>query len=119
MRISNIQRQTNETDIKLKINLDGSGSSSIDTGIGFYDHMLNHVALHGLFDLNIKCKGDLEVDPHHTVEDCALVLGQGIDKALSDRKGINRMGSMYVPMDEALGFVAVDLFRETVYSLSW
>ena len=121
MRISEIQRQTNETDIQLKINLDGSGIASIDTGIGFYDHMLNHVALHGLFDLKIKCKGDLEVDPHHTVEDCALVLGQAIDKALSDRKGINRMGSMYVPMDEALGFVAVDLSGRpyTVFQGEW
>ena len=121
MRISEIQRKTNETDIQLKINLDGSGIASINTGIGFFDHMLNHVALHGLFDLDLQCKGDLEIDPHHTVEDCALVLGGAIDKALSDRKGINRMGSMYVPMDETLGFVAVDLSGRpyTVFQGEW
>jgi imidazoleglycerol-phosphate dehydratase len=121
MRISEIKRKTNETDIQLRIDLDGSGLASIDTGIGFYDHMLNHVAVHGLFDLKLKCEGDLEVDPHHTVEDCALVLGQAIDQALSDRKGINRMGSMYVPMDETLGFVAVDLSGRpfTVFQGEW
>ena len=121
MRISEIKRKTNETEIQLRIDLDGSGLASIDTGIGFYDHMLNHFAVHGLFDLKLKCEGDLEVDPHHTVEDCALVLGQAIDQALADRKGINRMGSMYVPMDEALGFVAVDMSGRpfTVFQGEW
>ena len=80
----------------------------IDTGIGFLDHMLHHIAVHGLFDLEIQARGDLEVDPHHTVEDCALVIGQAFDQALTDRKGIYRMGHAYVPMDEALAFVALD-----------
>jgi imidazoleglycerol-phosphate dehydratase len=109
MRAANIQRKTTETDIQLSLNLDGTGQAQIDTGIGFLDHMLRHVAVHGLFDLDIEAAGDLEIDPHHTVEDVAIVLGQAFDRALDDRKGIVRMGSAYVPMDEALAFVAVDL----------
>jgi imidazoleglycerol-phosphate dehydratase len=109
MRAANIQRKTTETDIQLSLNLDGTGQAQIDTGIGFLDHMLRHVAVHGLFDLDIEAAGDLEIDPHHTVEDVASVLGQAFDRALDDRKGIVRMGSAYVPMDEALAFVAVDL----------
>jgi imidazoleglycerol-phosphate dehydratase len=109
MRTANIDRKTNETDISLKLNLDGKGDHAIDTGVGFLDHMLSHVAVHGLFDLELKARGDLQVDVHHTVEDCALVLGQAFDQALGDRAGIVRMGSAYVPMDESLAFVCVDL----------
>jgi imidazoleglycerol-phosphate dehydratase len=109
MRIAEIRRKTSETEIRLRLNLDGSGQHKIDTGVGFFDHMLGHVAVHGLFDLELEAKGDLHIDSHHTVEDCALVLGQAFDQALGDRKGIMRMGSAYVPMDEALAFVAVDL----------
>ncbi len=109
MRNSTISRRTSETDITLSLNLDGSGRASIATGVGFLDHLLRHVAVHGLFDLDVKAAGDLEIDPHHTVEDVGIVLGQAFDQALGDRKGIARMGSAYVPMDEALAFVAVDL----------
>jgi imidazoleglycerol-phosphate dehydratase len=109
MRTANINRKTNETDISLELNLDGKGDHTIDTGVGFLYHMLSHVAVHGLFDLNLKARGDLQVDVHHTVEDCALVLGQAFDQALGDRAGIVRMGSAYVPMDESLAFVCVDL----------
>jgi imidazoleglycerol-phosphate dehydratase len=109
MRTAVITRTTNETEISLRLNLDGSGACKIDTGIGFLDHMLSHLAVHGLFDLQLEAKGDLHIDAHHTVEDCALVLGQAIDQALGDRRGIMRMASTYVPMDEALAFVAVDL----------
>jgi imidazoleglycerol-phosphate dehydratase len=108
-RAAAIQRQTTETNISLSLNLDGSGQASIATGVGFLDHMLRHIAVHGLFDLDVKASGDLEIDPHHTVEDVGIVLGQAFDRALGDRKGIVRMGSAYTPMDEALAFVAVDL----------
>ena len=109
MRTSSINRKTDETDIAIELNLDGSGTHTLATGIGFLDHMLAHLAVHGLFDLTIRAAGDLEVDPHHTVEDVALVLGAAFDEALGDRKGIVRMGSAYVPMDESLAFVALDL----------
>jgi imidazoleglycerol-phosphate dehydratase len=109
MRKAEIHRQTGETDIRVSLELDGSGRHKIATGVGFFDHMLSHVAVHGLFDLNLEATGDLHVDAHHTVEDCALVLGQAFDQALGDRRGIVRTGSAYVPMDEALAFVAVDL----------
>ncbi|HZD57027.1 MAG TPA: imidazoleglycerol-phosphate dehydratase HisB [Anaerolineales bacterium] len=109
MRTAVITRTTNETEISLRLNLDGSGACKIDTGIGFLDHMLSHLAIHGFFDFQLEAKGDLHVDAHHTVEDCGLVLGQAIDQALGDRQGIVRMASAYVPMDEALAFVAVDL----------
>lgn len=109
MRIAKINRKTSETDIQLVLNLDGSGNYQIDTGIGFLDHMLSHVAVHGLFDLQIDANGDLQIDPHHTVEDCALVLGQAFDQALEQRQGIVRMASTYAPMDETLAFVAIDL----------
>jgi imidazoleglycerol-phosphate dehydratase len=108
-RTASIHRQTSETDIRLSLNLDGSGQHDIATGVGFLDHMLRHLAVHGLFDLTINALGDLEIDTHHTIEDVAIVLGQAIDQALSDRAGIQRMGSAYVPMDEALAFVALDL----------
>ena len=109
MRTAKVERKTNETQIALELNLDGTGQYSIDTAIGFLDHMLSHVAVHGLFDLELKARGDLHVDVHHTMEDCALVLGQAFDQALGDRAGIVRMGSAYVPMDESLAFVCVDL----------
>ena len=109
MRTSSISRKTNETDICLSINLDGSGKHEIATGLGFLDHILTHLAVHGLFDLSVKASGDLHVDEHHTVEDVALVLGQAFAEALGDKKGIVRTAHAYVPMDEALAFVAVDL----------
>jgi len=109
MRTASISRQTNETDIHIDLDLDGSGQHDIDTGVGFLDHMLTHIAVHGLFDLTVKATGDLHIDVHHTVEDVALVLGSAFDQALGDRKGIVRMASCYAPMDEALAFVALDL----------
>ncbi len=109
MRTATISRKTFETDITLSFNLDGTGKADIATGIGFLDHLLRHIAVHGLFDLDVRATGDLEIDPHHTVEDVGIVLGQAFDQALGDRRGIVRMGSAYVPMDESLAFVAVDL----------
>jgi imidazoleglycerol-phosphate dehydratase len=109
MRSAEIDRKTKETEIKARLNLDGSGIYRIQTGLGFLDHMLGHIALHGLFDLDLTAQGDLEVDPHHTMEDCALVLGQAFDRALGERKGIVRAASAYVPMDESLAFVSLDL----------
>lgn len=109
MRTAEISRQTNETQITVKLNLDGSGQHEIATGIGFFDHMLTHLAVHGLFDLTVQAHGDLEVDTHHTIEDVALALGQAFDKALGDRRGIVRMGDCFAPMDETLAHVAIDL----------
>jgi len=109
MRTSTISRKTNETDIFIELNLDGSGRHNIATGVGFLDHMLTHLAVHGLFDLTVKAAGDLHIDVHHTVEDVALVLGSAFDQALGDRKGIVRMASFYAPMDETLAFVVLDL----------
>ena len=109
MRIANVERTTKETKIDITLNIDGSGRYEIATGLGFLDHMLTHIAAHGLFDLTVRAEGDLHVDPHHTVEDVALVLGRAFDQALGDRRGIARMAHAYVPMDETLGFVAVDL----------
>jgi imidazoleglycerol-phosphate dehydratase len=109
MRTATIHRQTKETDIQITLDLDGTGKYEVKTSIGFLDHMLAHLAVHGLFDLTVQGTGDLHIDPHHTVEDVALALGQAFDQALGDRAGIVRIGSAYVPMDEALAFVAVDL----------
>lgn len=109
MRTAEISRQTNETQITIKLEIDGTGKHEISTGIGFLDHMLTHLAVHGLFDLTVQAKGDLEVDTHHTVEDVALALGQAFDQALGDRKGIFRMGDCFAPMDETLAHVAIDL----------
>lgn len=109
MRKAQIKRTTAETDIALNINLDGKGASKIDTGCGFLDHMLTLFAKHGMFDLDVKCKGDVEVDYHHTTEDIGIVLGQAFEKALGDKKGITRYGSFILPMDEALILTAVDL----------
>lgn len=108
-RISEITRNTNETRIYMKLNLDGSGKSDIHTGIGFFDHMLNSFARHGFFDLTVKAEGDLMVDTHHTIEDTGIVLGQAIAQAVGDKKGIARYGSMLLPMDEALVLCALDL----------
>lgn len=104
-----INRKTKETDISLTLNLDGSGRSHIDTGIGFFNHMLEGFSRHGFFDLECKVKGDLEVDGHHTVEDTGIVLGQAIRQAVGDKKGMNRYGYFILPMDEALALCAVDL----------
>ena len=109
MRSAKVSRKTKETDLAVALDLDGTGQYDIATGIGFLDHMLAHVAVHGLFDLKVKAKGDLEVDAHHTLEDTALALGQAFDEALGERAGIVRMGSVTVPMDEALATVIVDL----------
>lgn len=109
MRTAEILRQTNETQVEINLNLDGTGVHVIDTGLGFLDHMLTHLAVHGLFDLTVNATGDLHIDSHHTVEDVALVLGQAFDKALGDRKGIFRMGDCFAPMDETLAHAAIDL----------
>ena len=109
MRHSEVSRETAETAVKLSLELDGSGRSEIDTGVGFLDHMLTLLALHGGFDLAVSCKGDLNVDAHHSVEDIGLCLGAAIAQALGKKRGINRYGSILLPMDEALILCAVDL----------
>lgn len=108
-RIADYVRKTKETDISLHLNLDGTGSSSIHTGIGFFDHMLDGFARHGLFDLKVNVAGDLAVDCHHTIEDTGIVLGNAIKEAVGDKKGIRRYGSCILPMDETLVLCAVDL----------
>lgn len=108
-RTASISRTTSETDIAVTLNLDGSGRSDIDTGIGFFDHMLRSFAKHGFFDLTAQVKGDLEVDCHHTIEDTGIVLGEAIKKAVGDKKGIRRYGSFALPMDETLVLTALDL----------
>ena len=120
-RMARVVRKTSETDIAAELILEGTGQHEINTEIGFFDHMLTAIAVHGLFDLTVQVKGDLHIDAHHTIEDVGLVLGQTLDKALGDRKGIQRMGHAYVTMDEALGFVAVDLSGRpyTVFHGQW
>ena len=108
-RSASINRRTKETDVRVKLNLDGSGRGRIDTGLPFLDHMLTLFARHGLFDLEIVCKGDLEIDDHHSVEDIALTFGQALREALGDKVGINRYGEAIVPMDEALCRSVIDL----------
>lgn len=108
-RTAQIQRKTKETEVRIDLNLDGSGVSEIATGVGFFDHMLTHVAKHGLLDLSVKANGDLHIDDHHTVEDVGIALGQAIDQALGDRSGIVRYGHAYVPMDESLVLCALDI----------
>ncbi len=107
-RTAQVTRQTAETLIDVQINLDGTGLSNLNTGIGFFDHMLDQIARHGLIDLDIQAKGDLHIDGHHTVEDVGITLGQAFAKALSDKRGIRRYGHAYVPLDEALSRVVVD-----------
>ncbi len=109
MREAKINRKTKETDIEVKLNLDGTGIGDISTGIGFFDHMLEGFTRHGLFDLTLKCKGDLNVDGHHTVEDCGIVLGNAIKEAIGDKAGIKRYGNFILPMDDALILCAIDL----------
>lgn len=109
MRLKKMNRKTSETDIELEINIDGAGNYDINSGIQFFDHMLNSFARHGLFDLNLKVDGDLEVDDHHTVEDVGITLGLAYKEALGDKKGIKRVANSLVPMDEALALVVVDL----------
>jgi imidazoleglycerol-phosphate dehydratase len=109
MRSATVQRKTGETDVSVTLNVDGRGRADVKTGVGFLDHMLTLFAHHGLFDLTVAATGDLHVDSHHTVEDVAICLGQALDKALGDRRGIVRTSHSYVPMDETLGLVVVDL----------
>lgn len=109
MRTSEITRKTKETDIELKLDLDGSGKVSIDTGIGFFNHMLTAFAVHSGIDLSVTCRGDLEVDGHHSVEDIGIVLGKAVSEALGDKAGIMRYGFFYIPMDEALAFCSMDI----------
>lgn len=109
MREASVERNTKETQIKLNLSLDGTGCASLETGIGFLDHMLDGFARHGLFDLNVQVHGDLEVDDHHTIEDTGIVLGTAIKEAIGDKKGIRRYGSCILPMDEVLVLCAIDL----------
>lgn len=109
MRSATVSRKTSETDVTVTVNLDGTGSHAIRTGIGFYDHMLEQLARHGLFDLDIRTVGDLHIDAHHTVEDTAIALGEAFRQALGDRAGITRYGHACVPMDETLARVALDI----------
>lgn len=108
-RIASIQRKTKETDISARLNIDGTGLSTINTGIGFFNHMLEGFSKHGFFDLNLNCEGDLAVDCHHTIEDCGIVLGNAVKEAIGDKKGIKRFGSCILPMDETLVLCAIDL----------
>ncbi len=109
MRQASIARKTRETEIAATVDLDGTGEASIATGVGFFDHMVDQLARHGLIDIDLKAVGDLHIDDHHTVEDCGIVLGQAVAKALGERKGIRRYGQAYVPMDETLARVVIDL----------
>ncbi len=108
-RISALSRKTKETDISVSLNIDGAGKAQINTGVGFFDHMLEGFSKHGFFDLKLQCEGDLEVDCHHTIEDCGIVLGNAIKEAVGDKKGMKRFGSCILPMDETLVLCAIDL----------
>ena len=116
IREASAQRNTKETQIQMKLNLDGTGVSDISTGIGFFDHMLDGFTRHGLFDLELRVQGDLEVDDHHTIEDTGIVLGTVIREAVGDKKGIRRYGSFILPMDETLVLCAVDLCGRPYFS---
>ena len=107
-RTADVTRQTAETNIRVAVNLDGTGQSRLSTGIGFLDHMIDQIARHGLIDLDVQCEGDLHIDGHHTVEDIGITLGQAFAKAVGDKKGIRRYGHAYVPLDEALSRVVID-----------
>lgn len=109
MRIAEVNRNTLETQIQVVINLDGSGKSSFDTGLPFLEHMMDQIARHGLIDMDVRANGDLQIDAHHTVEDLGITLGQAVKQALGDKKGIRRYGHAYVPLDEALSRVVIDL----------
>lgn len=109
IRTAIVERVTKETSVHVELNLDGAGIADISTGVPMLDHLLSHVAMHGLFDLEVRATGDLQIDAHHTLEDIAIVLGDALGRALGDKRGIGRMGHAYVPMDEALALVAVDL----------
>jgi len=115
MRFGEVKRKTKETDIEVKINIDGEGKYNINSGIGFFDHMLEALSKHSSFDLDVKCKGDLNVDCHHTVEDIGIVIGSAFDKALSSKDGISRYYSFTIPMDDALVMCAVDLCGRSYY----
>lgn len=117
MRTADIVRKTAETSISLQLNIDGQGTSNIATGVGFFDHMLTLLAKHSFFDVTLQAQGDLEVDAHHTVEDCGIVLGQALQSAIGDKQGIKRYGNSFVPMDEALAQVVVDFSGRSF--LSW
>ena len=121
MRTASIQRKTNETDISLSINLDGTGTHNISTGVGFFDHMLTQIAVHGLMDIDLQAEGDLHIDAHHTIEDCGIVLGEAIGQALGEKRGIRRMAEASVPMDEALANVVLDLSGRpySVIQIDW
>lgn len=108
-RTATLKRKTNETDIAVSLNLDGTGTHQLQTGVGFFDHMLTHLAKHGLFNLEVNCDGDLHIDAHHSVEDVGIALGQCLNEAIGDKKGIRRFGQATVPMDEALASAYVDL----------
>jgi imidazoleglycerol-phosphate dehydratase len=108
-RVGTVARRTAETTIDVKLDLDGSGQFVTETGIGFFDHMLSHIAKHGVFDLEVRAVGDLHIDQHHTIEDCGIALGQALAQAVGDKAGLVRSGSAYMPLDEALAFAAVDL----------
>jgi imidazoleglycerol-phosphate dehydratase len=108
-RTATVARRTAETSIEITLNLDGSGQFVTETGIGFFDHMLSHIAKHGVFDLEVRATGDLHIDQHHTIEDCGIALGEAFAQALGDKAGIVRAGHSYMPLDEALAFAAVDL----------
>jgi imidazoleglycerol-phosphate dehydratase len=109
MRSAEVQRNTLETRIRVKLDLDGNGKSKLSTGVGFFDHMLDQIARHGMIDLEVEAQGDLHIDAHHTVEDVGITLGQALAKAVGDKKGVRRYGHAYVPLDEALSRVVIDL----------
>lgn len=113
-RTARIERKTNETDIALTLSLDGTGNADVQTGVGFLDHLLTAFACHARFDLSLRCRGDLQIDDHHTAEDCAIALGMAIDRALGDRSGIARFGFAYAPLDESLSRAVVDLATRPV-----
>ena len=117
-RIAKINRKTRETDIEMVLNLDGKGTANINTGVGFFDHMLDGFSRHGFFDLQLKVKGDLEVDDHHTIEDTGIVLGTAIKEAIADKKGIKRYGSTIIPMDETMIMCAIDLCGRPYLSMN-
>lgn len=119
MRKAAVHRRTNETDVRVKINLDGRGKARISTGIRFFDHMLEQIARHGALDLELIARGDLDVDQHHTVEDAGIALGEAVKKALGDKRGILRAGYYLMPMDESLGMAAIDFSGRAHYVCKW